>query len=198
MSHTVPEFGHRLVQWVFAQLIGGLVLLVLGFGASADTGQWIADPNSGCAVWNPAPQPGETIAWDGECDGERATGYGILKWMRNGQETERAEGQFSAGKLEGKGVWWWASGHRYQGEFSAGEFSGEGVFTWPDGARYSGEFLHNNRHGLGRHQAPNGARYEGPYRSGERHGEGRCFQPGGGWSRCQWRDGERVDRLTEV
>ena len=185
-------------RMALARMMGALVVLVVCSGAGAENEQWITDQNSGCAVWNPAPQPGESIEWNGDCVSDRASGYGILKWMRNGVEKERAEGNFSAGRLEGKGVWQWTSGHRYQGDFSAGEFSGEGVFTWPDGAKYSGEFLNNNRHGIGRHQAPNGARYEGPYRGGERHGVGRCYQPGDGWSSCQWRDGERIDGLTEV
>ena len=186
--------GLRL-SWV---RIAYTTLFLLVFTFSSKAGEWIHDRQSGCAVWNPAPQPGETIEWSGACADERASGYGILTWMRNGIGTETAKGNFAAGKLEGTGSWQWASGHRYQGNFSNGEFDGEGVFTWPDGASYSGDFLKNQRHGLGRHQSPNGARYEGPYRGGERHGEGRCYLPGEGWSSCRWFDGERIDGLTEV
>ena len=161
-------------------------------------GEWIQDENTGCAVWNPAPQSGESILWSGECTNQRASGYGVLKWLRDGEKFETAEGFFTDGKLEGEGAWHWASGHRYLGDFAEGEFDGEGVFTWPDGARYSGGFRNNERHGLGRHLAPNGARYEGPYRRGERHGTGRCYLPGSGWSQCRWHEGERIDGLTEV
>ena len=183
-----------LLRTPTASVFLGFVLLIGPVAA----GEWIYDSTSGCAVWNPAPQPGESIEWSGNCADERASGYGILTWKRDGIESERAEGYFAEGRLEGEGSWRWASGHRYRGEFANGEFNGKGVFIWPDGARFSGGFLNNERHGQGRHQAPNGARYEGPYRDGERHGDGRCYSPGEGWDACRWRDGERIDGLTEV
>jgi len=174
-----------------------IILLLIG-AAPTSAGEWIVDHDTGCAVWNPSPQPGETIHWSGQCKAERASGYGTLRWWRNGIETQVARGYFNEGKLDGDGLWWWASGHQYQGEFSDGEFEGKGIFTWPSGARYSGEFLNNERHGLGHHQSSDGARYRGPYWQGDRHGEGSCYTPGLGWTSCRWHGGERIDGLTEV
>lgn len=107
--------------------IPGLMLL-LTVGTGATTGEWIDDIESGCAVWNPVPQPGETVKWTGDCEGDRALGHGVLRWWQNGIETQTAEGYFRSGKLEGLGNWSWASGHQYQGSFSAGKFEGKGVF----------------------------------------------------------------------
>ena len=89
--------GLRL-SWV---RIAYTTLFLLVFTFSSKAGEWIHDRQSGCAVWNPAPQPGETIEWSGACADERASGYGILTWMRNGIGTETAKGNFAAGKLEG-------------------------------------------------------------------------------------------------
>lgn len=178
----------------FVSVLTLVFLLVI---PPVEAGEWIFD-ETGCAVWNPAPLSGETIEWDGKCVDKRASGYGILKWIREGAQTEVARGHFVAGKLEGTGSWRWASGHHYRGDFSNGEFAGEGVFTWPDGAQYAGDFASNERHGVGRHRSPNGTRYEGPYRHGERHGDGRCYQPGDGWSDCRWYAGGRIDGLTEI
>ena len=181
--------SHRWLLWL---------LLFSAWVTSSEAGEWIHDHRNGCGVWNPAPQPGESIEWDGDCVAGRASGRGVIKWIISNAETERAEGHFVEGQLEGQGTWRWASGHRYEGNFSAGAFNGYGVFTWPNGARYSGEFLDNEQHGAGKHKSPTGARYDGPFRKGERHGVGRCYQPGDGWSACRWHQGERVDGYIQA
>ena len=35
-------------------------------GQAAEPG-WTADPQTGCRVWNGAPQGNETISWSGRC-----------------------------------------------------------------------------------------------------------------------------------
>jgi hypothetical protein len=34
---------------------------------SKQTGDFVADAKSGCKVWNPHPQPDETVNWSGGC-----------------------------------------------------------------------------------------------------------------------------------
>jgi hypothetical protein len=45
-----------------------LVGLLAGVAATPiRAGDWIADASAGCQVWNPHPQPNETIRWSGAC-----------------------------------------------------------------------------------------------------------------------------------
>ena len=46
-------------------LVLSLMVPVAGFCAGDDV-SWIAD-KSGCKVANPFPQPGESVAWNGQC-----------------------------------------------------------------------------------------------------------------------------------
>jgi hypothetical protein len=42
-----------------------------------------------CKVWNPNPQPNESVTWSGECINGKAHGNGILIWYKNGIEFSR-------------------------------------------------------------------------------------------------------------
>jgi hypothetical protein len=49
---------------------------------------WIADSVSGCKVWNPNPQPNETIKWSGDCRDGKANGFGTLEWFQSGRKSD--------------------------------------------------------------------------------------------------------------
>jgi hypothetical protein len=51
--------------------------LLLSGAATAQEGAWIADTSVGCQVWNPHPQPNETIWWSGACANGLAQGRGV-------------------------------------------------------------------------------------------------------------------------
>jgi hypothetical protein len=110
-------------------------------------GQFVADPLSGCKVWNPHPQPGETVAWSGPCLSGLAEGAGRLRWLRDGRPYERDEGEWRQGRQEGRGSQDWFSG-RYDGEVVGGEPQGQGVLTLRT-ARYTGEFRAGKPNGPG-------------------------------------------------
>ncbi len=44
-------------------MLGAVCLLAVSLAAPAAAGEWIKDSRTGCAVWNPNPQPNETITW---------------------------------------------------------------------------------------------------------------------------------------
>ena len=58
----------------------------------------------GCYVWNPNPQPGETVTWTAECAGGFAQEMGTLTWSYvGGQQT--GNGHLRDGKTDG--TWHW-------------------------------------------------------------------------------------------
>src|ERR1700722_3526000 len=55
---------------------------------------WIADKKSGCRVWNPSPEPEDSITWQGSCADGFAEGNGTLQWFSNGKQYETDAGEF--------------------------------------------------------------------------------------------------------
>jgi len=150
-----------------------LACLLLGLAASAFAGGgWIADAATKCQVWNPKPEPGETIKWSGQCSNGKATGNGVLQWYLNGKPVERYEGEMLDGKLHGTGTLVGKDGYRYEGDFRNNQIDGKGVQTWTRGDRYEGNWRDGKRDGKGIYTWPNGDRYEGDWRDGKKNGRG--------------------------
>src|SRR5438067_1757230 len=83
-------------------------------------------------------------------------------------------GPCANGLAEGKGV---ARGTAtYEGEFKAGRKEGRGVKTWPNGDRYEGDFVGDRKEGQGRYSWGRGPwageSYEGSYVADKREGFG--------------------------
>lgn len=102
---------------------------------------WIADARTGCKVWNAGPQPGESVQWSGNCVAGLATGTGTLHWFKDGKPGGRYEGQYRAGKQNGRGTFYFASGNRYEGDWRDGKPDGQGTKTNTDGQVYSGTWV---------------------------------------------------------
>lgn len=131
-----------------AVTLSALFLLCPLDGMAAEP-NWTVDTTTNCKVWNNNPLPGETVRYTGSCPTGVAEGPGVAQWLENGQPSERAEGSYRNGRLEGKVVYTWANGSRYEGNFSDNKKSGKGTFTWANGSRYEGEFSNGNRNGFG-------------------------------------------------
>ncbi|WP_158933156.1 hypothetical protein [Acidisphaera sp. S103] len=82
-----------------------------------DKSSWIADSQTGCRVWNPHPQPNETVSWSGSCKGGTAEGPGVLRLFKDGKTAGFGEGEWRDGKREGRGVYTDQRGNRYDGEW---------------------------------------------------------------------------------
>ncbi len=120
---------------------------------------WIQDAANGCKIWNPHPQPGETIEWYGSIETNTACGYGMAVWKQKGKETENVSGQWKKGKPDGYAVWNSANGAQYAGEWKNGVKQGYGILTSPDGSIFIGAF-DNNQQSIGRSLDPKGKRVD--------------------------------------
>lgn len=119
-------------------------------GLSAETGkvgQFIFDGKTGCKVWNPHPQPNESVNWSGSCLNGFAHGRGVLLWLQNGKPYEKDEGEWKEGYQSGIGTQDWQSG-RYEGELLNGEPNGRGTLSVKD-VYFKGEFLRGKPNGFG-------------------------------------------------
>lgn len=79
--------------------------------------RWLADPKTGCKVWDPAPEPKEAVHWSGGCKNGLADGRGILQWTLNGKPSDSYDGEYRAGKRNGHGVVTYRSGEKIEGEW---------------------------------------------------------------------------------
>lgn len=59
------------------------------------------------------------------------------------------DGEWSNGKKEGLGVYWYPSVARYEGWWRGNLKHGRGVYHYKDGGKYEGEFIDGQRSGLG-------------------------------------------------
>lgn len=183
----------RLVPWMSVVLVatttcGPARSAAQPAPAAEQKPDWIADPRTGCRVWNPSPSPTESITWDGPCAAGVPSGRGRLQWFTAGAPTRWYEGGCENGKRHGQGIETFANGGRYEGEYQDGTFHGRGVFRWPDGGRYEGEYRNGRRHGRGIFRWPDGGSYDGDWQENRRHGRGvRVFANGNRYD-GEWRD----------
>ena len=122
---------------VSVRSILGLLALAMLFAlpawAQTPKGGWIADPHTGCRVWDASPEPNETITWSGSCKDGLAQGRGTLQWVQNGTPLERDEGEWRDGKLNGHGTEVFPDGTRFDGEWRDGKSNGVGQLVGPRG-----------------------------------------------------------------
>jgi len=179
-----------------------LILCLAGVAAAQAPGRWTADPKTGCKVWNPNPQPRETVSWDGPCKGGIANGPGVAQWLQDGKAGGRTEAEHRNGRPEGRGLSFDREGNRTEGEFVDGVLNGRGIFTMTNGIRITGNFVAGKMQGRGVITYPDGGkidadfvdaeavrgvavtsagdRYEGELKNLQRHGQGKLLFKGGG------------------
>ena len=74
-------------------------------GQTEEASCWMELSNrTGCYVWNPNPQPDETVSWTGGCIEGAAQGTGTLKWVSDGGQTSESTGRLHAGQRHGRWV----------------------------------------------------------------------------------------------
>jgi hypothetical protein len=117
------------------------IALLLAGAAYAQQPGWIADPGTGCRVWNANPIPNEHVSWTGSCVNGVANGRGALQWFVNKRPTERYEGELVNGREHGQGTYSWTNGARYEGAWREGKAHGQGTRTNQEGAAFSGELV---------------------------------------------------------
>ena len=106
----------------FPRIIAPAAILLVTFPAMAQTDNpappnWITATNQPCKVWNPEPQPNESVTWSGPCKDGFASGKGILLWTENGKPDVEFDGEYANGKRNGHGVVIAPDGKRIEGEW---------------------------------------------------------------------------------
>jgi hypothetical protein len=165
-----------------------LVCLALATGLSTRP-RWIEASGTGCRIWDPQPEPNETVTFSGACTDGLASGPGTVQWYENGSVAEREEGTLERGHLEGPGTQTYANGDQftgnfindqhfgagrfvsvrgwtYVGGFASGKFEGQGTMTWKNGTKYVGQFKNGHRTGFGTITYPDGRTYSGQFLNG--------------------------------
>jgi hypothetical protein len=164
---------------------------------AAQPKEWQPD-SKGCKVWNPNPQPNETITWSGGCVNGLAEGEGILVWFKDGKQVSEDKGTFRAGKLEGPGVSTFPGQSRYEGDFVGFRRQGRGTMSFGNGNRYEGDFEAGTFHGRGIYTFMNGDRYEGDFSSGTPNGPGTLTTAKGQSYSGTWTKGCLPDQKVSV
>ncbi len=120
-----------------------------------------------CYVWNPNPQPNETVTWTGECSSGLTQGTGTLTWIVSDQKTEEGEGRLQDGKTHGQWVWRNSDGSTRERFYVDGEYVGPTA----EAEEMEGRVVGGKPHGDWVYRLANGTLHKGPYVKGKRHGE---------------------------
>ena len=139
-------------------------------GSRADGACWMEiAQKSGCYVWNPNPQPAESVTWTGECAAGLAQGAGTLTWTSDGsQQTET--GRLQNGKHNGTWVIRLANGSVQEGPLVDGEPNGNWILRFASGTVEEGPLVNGERNGHWVSRFADGNIMEGPYVNGVQHG----------------------------
>ena len=149
---------------------------------------WIIAANQPCQLYNPYPEPGETVTWSGGCSNGKASGEGREVW-RGSYGEEVYVGSMRDGRPHGRGTYTHANGDRYEGQWRNGKEHGHGTYTFAQGERYEGEWRDRMRHGRGTSTYPDGSHYKGEWRNDKPDGYGILTAPDGFLWDGQWRAG---------
>lgn len=108
----------------YPAIIAAAVVLLVSFAAAAQTeagAGWITATNTPCKIWNPEPQPNESVTWSGGCKDGLASGRGVLRWTENGKPDVEFNGEYEGGKRNGAGVITMPDGKRVVGQWADDE-----------------------------------------------------------------------------
>ena len=139
-------------------------LICLSSQSWALKAKWFPTSKTNCLVWNPEPQPKETVIWSGECLYGKVNGIGVLSWS-NGDEYI---GEYKDGNMHGQGTYAWEKGDQYTGEWKKNSFHGQGNFIYGDGDKYIGGYKDGKFHGKGIYTFANGEVIEGIWEKGKK------------------------------
>jgi hypothetical protein len=139
-------------------------LICLSSQSWALEAKWFPTDKINCLVWNPEPQPLETVTWSGECSNGKVNGIGILSWS-NG---DKYIGEYKDGNMHGQGKYAWEKKDQYTGEWQNNNFHGHGTFIYGDGDKYVGKYKNGKFHGKGTYTFANGDVIEGMWENGKK------------------------------
>ncbi len=95
---------------------------------------WIADKITGCNIWNPDPQPNESVTWSGPCVAGEAFGQGVEQWYNKESVGNRIEGTIRFNRFQGNVTVNYPSGQKFVGTISDNGKIEHGTMYSPDGS----------------------------------------------------------------
>lgn len=101
--------------------------LEISWTRPCEEGDWLLDTEVGCRMGDWHPDPKDRAMWSGACPGGNKEGRGVVQWYEHGQEIDRFEGAFRAGKREGFGRYVWTPGVSYEGLYANNVPNGYGT-----------------------------------------------------------------------
>ena len=122
---------------------------------------------AGCYVWNPNPQPGETVTWTAECARGLVQGTGTLRWVSAG-DWQTNNTRMVDGKPDGHAILRDVDGWVSEGPYVNGEPNGYWVIRYADGNVAEGPYVDGQRNGRWVIRWADGTVEEWSYNDGER------------------------------
>lgn len=133
--------------------------------------------------------------FDGDFSNDVKHGKGICTYKKC---SDRYEGQFFKGVINGFGFYHWDNRHEYEGEFLNAQMHGKGKYRWPDGSQYVGEYIYNVKEGEGEFLWPDGRRFKGTFKDGKPNGKGELWVKGIKIDNAEFKNGKFVGNLKEI
>ena len=153
-----------------------LVAALLNCGAiqasAEQSGRWLTDPISGCAVFDAAAAADASVRWTGACVNGYADGVGTATFSGDGQNHSITSGFVRGMVPDGHVVIRWDRGWSYDGEIAGGVFSGHGRLITDTGDRFDGQWQDGRLSGFGVLTRANGERYFGDWKDDRPDGQG--------------------------
>ena len=137
----------------------------------------------------------DIFVYDGDFSNDIKHGNGILTYKKC---SDRYEGKFINGVINGHGHYIWDNKHEYEGEFVNAKMHGSGVYKWPDGSIYKGEYVNNIKEGKGEFIWPDKRVYVGTFHEGKPHGKGILKIKGVTIENAEFNKGQFVGNLKEI
>ncbi|CAK8720432.1 hypothetical protein KKHLCK_09615 [Candidatus Electrothrix laxa] len=138
-------------------------------------GSWITDKKKQCEVWDPSPNPKQSLTWSGECKNGKANSKGIAKWYQGNKIVTSIQGVMKDGRCQGECIALITSGKskfKYIGQLKNNDLHDKGTLTWPDGNKYTGDWVEGKRHGTGKFTWKSGTQYIGDWKNDKSTGKG--------------------------
>lgn len=107
---------------------------------------------------------------------------------------DRYEGEWSSGKMHGRGVKYMANGDIYDGEWYMDVACGTGSKMFRTGDKHIGTYANDVRHGYGVYVWNNGDRFEGCWFEGQQIGKGTYYYANGDVYKGKWTNGKKHGR----
>ena len=138
----LTELIHLTCTWVWTSETRGSDAETVGFLYGRHTLKNQQDPSAMRVLPVRSSKPEDNNPLPGSASAAglfAAYKTGSYKGVRNYNNGDKYEGEFSNRKLNGRGTYTYANGDKYVGEFVDGKFTSKGTFTCSNGKQFTGD-----------------------------------------------------------